>query len=105
MADLGPIADHSDIVKAAHLNGLIFGIPAAILLAIVVILDVPSNYWTPILIVYGIGAMSHVLGFGFEVLTRQIREVGMGQIRAVDAALEELKDQLSGSGPIAPDSL
>ena len=101
MADLGPIeriADHSDIVMACRLNFLLFAVPAAIILGVIAILDVPSYYWTPILIVYGIGAMSQVLAFGFEALIRQIRNVG-------SLAIYELKDQLSGSEPIAPDSL
>ena len=90
MGDLGSIeriADHSGIVMASRLNFLLFAVPAAIILAVIAMLDVPSNYWTPILIIYGIGAMSHVLSFGFEALIRQIRDVGA-------VAIYELKDQL-----------
>ena len=76
----------SFISGTANFNALIYTIPAAIILAVIVILDVPSNYWTPILIIYGIGAISHMLGFGFQAVNAQMKT-------CTDYAVDALKEQ------------
>ena len=76
----------SFIGMAANLNVAIYTIPAAIILAVIAIFDVPSKYWTPILAIYGIGAISHMLGFGFQATNAQMAT-------CTDHAVAELKDQ------------
>ena len=67
-------------------SALLYIVPAAIILATIVALDVPDKYWTPILVVYGIGALSHVLVFGFQALVDQMAD-------AAKYAVDKLKEQ------------
>ncbi len=76
----------SVISNIANFSALLYTIPAAFILTVIAILDVPSNYWTPILIIYGIGAITHGLGFGFQAANAQMKT-------SADYVVAELKDQ------------
>jgi uncharacterized protein (DUF2062 family) len=55
-------------------------------LATIVILGVPDKYWTPVLVVYGIGALIHALVFGFQAIVSQMTDLAK-------YAVGELKEQ------------
>ena len=76
----------SVISSTANISALLYIIPAVIILAVIAILGVPNYYWTPILIIYGIGAITHGLGFGFQAANAQMKT-------SVDYVVTELKDQ------------
>ena len=60
--------------RMANLSVLFYTAPAAIILAAIVILGVPDKYWTPILVIYGIGVFSHINSFGFQALVDQMAD-------------------------------
>ena len=74
------------ISSTANGSALLYIIPAVIILVAIAILGVPNNYWTPILIIYGIGAITHGLAFGFQAANAQMKT-------SVDYVVAELKDQ------------
>ena len=72
--------------RTANGSVLFYIAPAAIILATIVILGVPDKYWTPVLVVYGIGALIHALVFGFQAISNQL-------VDNTKYAVGELKDQ------------
>ncbi len=81
---------YSFLKLAAGLNFLIYSIPAAIILGAIAYFGIPSNYWTPVLIIYGIGAIGHMLAIGFHSILFAIKT-------CTDGAVDELKEQFSGN--------
>ncbi len=92
MAVPGPWETKYDsfLFLSAGINVLISTIPAAIIFSVIVYFDIPSKFWTPILVIYGIGAIGHMLAIGFQSLNIQIKT-------CADYTVRELKEQFSGN--------
>lgn len=57
------------------LNGFLYGMPAVVLLVAMYLLGVPSEWWTPILLIYLIAALADSLNYGFMALNIQMKIV------------------------------
>lgn len=55
-----------------RLNMLFYGMPAIVLLAGMYLLDMGTEWWTPVLIVYAVMALTDVLGHGFQAVNMQM---------------------------------
>jgi hypothetical protein len=50
------------------------GAPAAVILAGMYFFDVGSEWWTPVLVIYGFSAVGYCLSYGFMAVNLQITE-------------------------------
>lgn len=72
----------------AWANMFIYAVPAAVLLAGLWAFGVNPNFWIPLLIVYSIGAVAHMVGYGFQASNAQIKI-------STDYVVDEFKNTLS----------
>ena len=54
-------------------NAAMYGGLAAVLLTLCWYFNVESRFWLPLLAIYGIGAIAHILGFGLMALNVQMK--------------------------------
>ncbi len=55
------------------LDVVYYAVPAAIILAVCWYTQVAEEFWIPVLIIYFIGAVAHLLSFGFMAVNIQIK--------------------------------
>jgi len=60
------------ITWSGFISAVIYSLTAGVILAAMYFLMVPKEFWTPILIVYGIGAVAHIAAEGFMGVCAQI---------------------------------
>ena len=72
-------------LKSAWKSTVIYTFPAATLLALMVILDTPSEFLSPVMMVYFVGMVAHLASFGFQGLGSQIAI-------STDHAVKELRE-------------
>lgn len=65
-------------------NVVLAGAPAAIILAVFWYANVAEKFWIPVLIVYSIGAVAHMLNYGFMAVNIQTKV-------STDSLINELK--------------
>jgi len=77
---------------SAWFNVLLYATPAAALLAACWFFKVSDNLWVPLLLIYLVGALAHLLGFAFMALNVQIKvsaEHTAKQIALLGATLQK----------------
>ena len=57
------------------INAFLQGVPAAVLLAAMYIMDVSSEWWTPVILIYAIGAVAFSINFGFMAVNIQMKTI------------------------------
>ena len=57
----------------AWVGSMIYTLPGIVLWVVLVIFDVPTAYWVPVLLLYAVGALSHQLAWGFQAINTQIK--------------------------------
>ena len=74
------------------LNAAFYAIPAATILTVCWYLEVADEFWVPVLIIYLIGAVAHLLNYGFMSVNIQIKTATdslVNEIRLLMITLEE----------------
>ena len=56
-------------------NAFFVGIPAAVLLAAMSMMNIDAKWWTPVLIVYAISALGYCLNYGFMAVNIQMKVI------------------------------
>lgn len=72
---------------SAWLNALLYAGPSALLLAACWYWAVDDRLWVPLLLVYVVGAVAHLLGYGFMAVGVQIKN-------STDYSVAELRKTL-----------
>ena len=72
------------IAGGSWFNAVIYAAPAAIILAVCWYTKIADEFWNPILIIYFVGAVAHLLNAGFMALNIQIKT-------AADWSMKEMK--------------
>lgn len=72
------------LAVGAWLNAAFYTVPGIALLVVLVIFDVPTVYWLPVLLLYAVCAISHQLAYGLQALNVQTKV-------SIDYAVRELK--------------
>ncbi len=57
---------------SSWMNALIYGTPAAALLGFCWLTSVPEKFWIPLLLIYFVTAIAHMLGHGFQAVNMQV---------------------------------
>ena len=61
------------ISMGAWFAALLYGAPAAIILAVFWLADVPEKFWIPVLLIYLVGAVAHMMNYGFVAVNIQTK--------------------------------
>jgi putative effector of murein hydrolase len=71
------------LALSSWINAVFYAAPAAVVLAVCWYLQIPERFWTYLLIIYFVGAVAHLLTYGFQAVNAQIKT-------SSDHALEQL---------------
>jgi len=72
------------LIWGSWVNALIYALPLALLFSVVWYLGVPEKFWVLIFVIYLIGAIAHLLNYGFMALNIQIKV-------STDLIIEQMK--------------
>ena len=71
------------VAWGSWLNAVLYAVPAAIILGVCWYTEVAEEFWIPVLIIYFIGAVAHLLNQGMMALNIQIKI-------SMDRAMEQM---------------
>jgi hypothetical protein len=65
---------HDEIIsRGAWVNVALYVVPGILLLLVVSLMSEAQDYITPVMIIYLVGALAHMIGFGFQAVCVQLK--------------------------------
>jgi hypothetical protein len=70
---------------------IMYTAPGALILFLLFYLDIGTRFWVPVLLIWGVGALCHAIGYGAQAATIQINlstEYTVGELKKLAASNE-----------------
>ena len=61
------------LILSAWVGAVLYVFPGLVFFIGMVIFEIPTPYWIPVLILYAIGTVAHQLAYGFQALAIQVK--------------------------------
>lgn len=66
--------DHDLFLSASAWFGVvIFILPGIVILAVLEFAEIPARFWMPLMLIYAVGAIAHMLNYGFQAINVQMK--------------------------------